>query len=161
MKPLAIIKGKITFLLNPRFLTIANTIGVKIKAAPSFAKNAATTDPNNIIKTNIFKPLPFDALTICIADHSKNPISSNINEIRITATKVKVAFQTIPVTSITSEKLTTPVIIATTAPIKAVIPISKPFGCHITKSKVKRKITIANIVINTHLVSYFYIHIVR
>ena len=29
----------------------------------------------------------------------KNPISSNINEIRITATNVKVAFQTIPVTS--------------------------------------------------------------
>ena len=27
----------------------------------------------------------------------KNPISSNINEIRITATNVKVAFQTIPV----------------------------------------------------------------
>lgn len=47
---------------------------------------------------------------------------------------------------------------ATTAPIKAVIPISKPFGCHITKIKVKRKITIAKIVINTHLTSYFYMH---
>lgn len=70
----------------------------------------------------------------------KNPISSNINEIRITATNVKVAFQTIPVTSNTSEKLTTPVMIATTAPIKAVIPISKPFGCHITKIKVKEKL---------------------
>src|SRR5699024_12010972 len=32
-------------------------------------------------------------------------ISSNMSEIRITATKVKVAFQTIPVTSSTSEKL--------------------------------------------------------
>ena len=47
----------------------------------------------------------------------KNPISSNINEIRIT-TNVKVAFQTIPVTSNTLEELTTPVMIATT-PIKA------------------------------------------
>ena len=52
---------------------------------------------------------------------------------RITATKVKVAFQTIPVTSSTSEKLTTPVIIAITAPINAVIPISRPLGCHMTK----------------------------
>ena len=48
----------------------------------------------------------------------KNPISSNINEIRITATNVKVAFQTIPVTSNTLEKLTTPVMIATTAQLK-------------------------------------------
>ena len=98
---------------------MANTIGVKIKAAPSFAKNAATTAPNSMMKTNIFNPLPFDALTICSADHSKKPISSNINEIRITATKVNVAFQTMPVTSNTSEKLTTPVIIATIAPAKS------------------------------------------
>ena len=47
----------------------------------------------------------------------KNPISSNINEIRIT-TNVKVAFQTIPVTSNTLEELTTPVMIATTAQLK-------------------------------------------
>ena len=46
--------------------------------------------------------------------------------------------------------------IATTAPIKAVIPISKPFGCQITKVKVKRKITIAKVVIiNIHLISHF------
>ncbi len=36
-------------LLKPIFFTIANTMGVKIKAAPSFAKNAATTAPNNMI----------------------------------------------------------------------------------------------------------------
>ena len=112
-----------------------------------------------MIKTNIFNPLPFEALTICIADHSKNPISSNINEIKITATKVRVAFQTIPVTSSTSEKLTTPVTIATTAPTRAVIPISKSFGCHITKIKVKRKITIAKTINSNHLISHFYIHI--
>ena len=47
----------------------------------------------------------------------KNPISSNINEIRIT-TNVKVAFQTIPVTSNTLEELTTPVMIATTLQLK-------------------------------------------
>ena len=38
----------------------------------------------------------------------KNPISSNINEIRITATNVKVAFQTIPVTSNTLKNLQHP-----------------------------------------------------
>src|SRR5699024_12729374 len=69
------------------------------------------------------------------------------------------ALPILPVTSNTSERLTTPVMIATTAPIKAVIPISKPFGCQITKVKVKRKITIAKIVINSHLISHFYIHI--
>ena len=98
-------------------------------------------------------------LTICIADHSKNPISSNMSEMRITATKVKVAFQTIPVTSSTSEKLTTPVIIAITAPINAVIPISRPLGCHITKINVNIKIVIANIVIvNIHLSTVSHIH---
>ena len=82
-----------------------------------------------------------------------------MSEIRITATKVKVAFQTIPVTSSTSEKLTTPVIIATTAPINAVIPISRPLGCHITKINVNIKIVIANIVIvNIHLSLQFHIY---
>ena len=69
----------------------------------------------------------------------KNPISSNINEIRITATNVKVAFQTIPVTSNTLEELTTPVMIATTAPIKAVIPISKPLVAKLQRLKLKEK----------------------
>ena len=77
----------------------------------------------------------------------------------ITATKVNVAFQTIPVTSSTSEKLTTPVMIAITAPIKAVTPISKPLGCHMIKINVNIKIVIANIVIvNTHLSLLFHIY---
>ncbi|CAC7014660.1 Uncharacterised protein [Staphylococcus aureus] len=49
IKPLAIINGNMARLLKPIFFTIANTMGVKIKAAPSFAKNAATTAPNNMI----------------------------------------------------------------------------------------------------------------
>ena len=77
----------------------------------------------------------------------------------ITATKVNVAFQTMPVTSITSERLTTPVIMAIIAPINAVIPISNPLGCQMIKINVNRKIVIANIVIvNTHLSLQFHIY---
>ena len=92
INPQAIIKGNTSFLLKPKFLIIAKAIGVKIKVAPSLAKNAAIIAPNIMINTNIFNPCPCDALTICMADHSKNPISSRINEIRITATMVSVAF---------------------------------------------------------------------
>src|SRR5699024_10626877 len=82
-------------------------------------------------------------LAICKADHSKKPISSNIKEIIITATNVSVAFQTIPQTSATSEKVTTPAINARTAPRHADHPIPSPFGCLMTKNKVIRNITIA------------------
>ncbi|CAC5597164.1 Uncharacterised protein [Staphylococcus aureus] len=65
----------------------------------------------------------------------------------MTETKVKVAFQTIPVTSKTSEKLTTPVITAIKAPVNAVMPISRPLGCHNTNNKVTRKMSVAKVVI--------------
>lgn len=65
----------------------------------------------------------------------------------MTETKVKVAFQTIPVTSKTSEKLTTPVIIAIKAPVNAVMPISRPLGYHNTNNKVTRKMSVAKVVI--------------
>ena len=48
IKPLAIINGNMA-LTKTYIFTIANTMGVKIKAAPSFAKKAATTAPNNMI----------------------------------------------------------------------------------------------------------------
>ena len=70
--------------------------------------------------------------------HSKKPISSRISEIKMTATNVKVAFQTISVTSTMSDQPTTPVISAKTAPTTA-IPISSPLGCQITKIKVITK----------------------
>ena len=56
----------------------------------------------------------------------------------MTATNVKVAFQTISVTSTMSDQPTTPVISAKTAPT-TVIPISSPLGCQITKIKVITK----------------------
>lgn len=45
MNPLAIIKGKTILSSNLSARTMASTIGVRIKAAPSFANNAATTVP--------------------------------------------------------------------------------------------------------------------
>ena len=73
----------------------------------------------------------------------KKPISSKISEIRIIATNVSVAFHTILVTSITSDHPTTPVRSATTAPITAVIEISNPLGCQITKINVSTKMVMA------------------
>ena len=46
MNPLAIINGNTIFSLRLRFRTMANTMGVKISAAPSFANNAATIAPS-------------------------------------------------------------------------------------------------------------------
>ncbi|MNF98737.1 hypothetical protein D3C84_816080 [compost metagenome] len=48
IKPLAIINGKIMRSSNLRARTIARTIGVSMRAAPSFAKNAATAAPSKI-----------------------------------------------------------------------------------------------------------------
>src|SRR5699024_4325511 len=48
IKPLAIIKGKIIFSLKFKLRTMARTIGVRIKAAPSLAKSAATRAPRRL-----------------------------------------------------------------------------------------------------------------
>ena len=72
----------------------------------------------------------------------------------MTATNVKVAFQTISVTSTMSDQPTTPVISAKTAPTTAVIPISSPLGCQITKIKAITKMRMAKkVIINVHLQS--------
>ena len=49
IKPQAIMNGKTCFLLNLRCLTIARTIGVSIKAAPSLANKAAINAPKSTI----------------------------------------------------------------------------------------------------------------
>src|SRR5690625_4787893 len=99
INPLAIIKGKTIFSSQFNALTIAKTIGVKIIAAPSLAKRAATKAPNTETRINIISPLSFATLAIWRADHLKNPISSRINEIIMIAINANVAFQTIFVTS--------------------------------------------------------------
>lgn len=45
INPQAIIKGNTNLLLKPKFLIIAKTIGVKIKAAPSLAKECCNKRP--------------------------------------------------------------------------------------------------------------------
>src|SRR5690606_22881324 len=144
INPQAMINGKIMASLNFKARTIASTIGVKINAAPSFANKAATTAPNMMTRKNIRKPLPLAKRAMCKAAHSKNPISSRINEMMIKATNVNVAFQTMPVTSQTSPKSTTPNNSATTAPAIADQPIDKPLGCQITNINVTINIKLAN-----------------
>jgi hypothetical protein len=61
--------------------------------------------------------------------------------------KANVASQTIAVTVMTSEKLTTPNSSATSAPPTAVVPIFNPLGCHITKTSVAKNTPIANAII--------------
>ena len=58
----------------------------------------------------------------------------------------------------TSFKLTTPKTKAIIAPITAVVPICKPFGCHITKIKVTKKIKLATIILRLRTI-YLYIKI--
>ncbi|MNV75548.1 hypothetical protein D3C71_1688440 [compost metagenome] len=48
INPQAIIKGRTIRVSNLSARTILRTIGVKIKAAPSLANNAATTAPKRI-----------------------------------------------------------------------------------------------------------------
>lgn len=47
INPLAIMNGKTILSSNFNARTMANTIGVKIKATPSLANNAATTAPRS------------------------------------------------------------------------------------------------------------------
>src|SRR5690625_6794934 len=64
INPLAIINGKIIFSLKFKLRTIASTIGVSMRAAPSFANKAATTAPRRLTYTNMRIPLPLANLAI-------------------------------------------------------------------------------------------------
>ena len=52
IKPAAIINANVVAGLKRNAVKIAITIGVKISAAPSLAKNADTTAPSSTIKAN-------------------------------------------------------------------------------------------------------------
>src|SRR5690625_5590585 len=67
-----------------------------------------------------------------------------MSDIRMIATNANVAFHTIPVTSITSLKSTTPTNNATIAPPLADQPIDNPFGCQMTKISVIKNINKAS-----------------
>ena len=118
IKPDAIINGKTILSLKLSVRTIARTIGVRISAAPSLANSAADTcsqqghEGKTSVSRYLWKSVPYEVQTI-----SKKPISSRISEIIIRAINVNVAFQTMPVTSRTSPKLTTPTRSAIMAPV--------------------------------------------
>src|SRR5699024_5665611 len=92
---------------------------------------------------------------------SNSPISSNINEIRIITTNANVAFQTIPVTYITSLNPTTPTNKETIAPPHADHPIDNPFGCQITKIRVIKKISDAIITDDAKSYSPYHLNLIR
>ena len=139
MNPPAIRKAKIARGFILRYFILANKIGVSMSAAPSLAKNAATRAPRRRIYTNILFPLPPESFAIFMAAHSKKPISSRTIESMMIPMNANVASQTMSITVITSLRLTTPTMSAAIAPMTAVVPICKPFGCQITKMRVIRK----------------------
>ena len=58
IKPVAIMNGIIAFPLILVLTRSETTIGVRISAVPSFAKNADMTAPRSMRYTNILFPLP-------------------------------------------------------------------------------------------------------
>ena len=140
MKPAAITKAIVDFFPNPSDASIAITIGVRMSAAPSFAKSAATAAPRRTMSVKSRTPRPPPQRATWSAAHSKNPEASRRRLMRITATKAPVAFQTICHTVWMSLRCTTPMRSARTAPSDALQPIPRPRGCQITRVSVRIKI---------------------
>src|SRR5690554_3476526 len=124
---------------------MATTMGVSSSAAPSLAKNAAMTAPSTTISGNSRCPRPLPQRATCNAAQVKKPASSRISEMMISATKVKVASQTMSHTTPRSDQCTTPATSATSAPARALQPIPSPLGCQITRIKMTTKIANASI----------------
>ena len=63
MKPAAMTKAIVDFFPNPSDVSIAITIGVRMSAAPSFAKSAATAAPRRMmsVKRHVPRPPPHRA----------------------------------------------------------------------------------------------------
>ena len=133
IKPVAMINAKADGGENYRRSKIAMTIGVSNSAAPSLAKKAEIKAPNMTIIGNNKRPCPLPRRATCNAAQPKNPARSKISEMIISATKVKVASQTISQTIPTSDNCTTPSANATKAPPMALQPMPNPLGCQITK----------------------------
>src|SRR5699024_12268743 len=93
--------------------------------------------------------------------YSNSPIIAYINEIIIIATNANVAFQTIPVTSITSLNPTSTTNKATIAPPHADHHIDNPFGCQITKIRVIKKISDAIKTDDAKSYSPYHLHLIR
>ena len=139
MNPVAITNANAALGWNFRASSIWNTMGVRISAAPSLANSAAIAAPSTTMRLNSVRPLPRPQRATCSAAHWNVPASSSTSEMMMTATKVAVAFHTMPHTVGTSLRWTTPVARATAAPPRALNPIPSPRGCQITSVKVAAK----------------------
>lgn len=144
-KPVAMMKASAAGGLKSRRIRIASTMGVSSRAAPSLANSALIIAPRTTINGNSRRPRPRPQRAMCSAAQAKKPASSRIREMMISATKVKVASQTMPQTTPTSARPTTPVPSATAAPASALQPMPSPLGCQITRVRVARKIVSASI----------------
>src|SRR5690625_703277 len=109
---------------------------VKLLLHPSYVHKLSDT-PNSS------RPRPLHSRATCRAAQAKKPASSRIREMTISATKVKVASQTMPHTVATSCNCTTPANRAVTAPASALQPMPRPRGCQITRASVRMKIVSA------------------
>lgn len=140
MNPAAMTNARVLAAEKPRATSMAITMGVRMSAAPSLAKTADTTAPSSTMKANRRRPLARPQRATCSAAHAKNPASSSSRLMMMTATKVAVAFQTMPQTTATSAQCTTPRASATMAPSDALQPMPRPAGCQMTRTRVAAKI---------------------
>jgi hypothetical protein len=143
INPAAMTNASVAAGEKPSATSMAITMGVRIRAAPSLANRAETAAPSSTMKANSLTPLPPPQRAKCNAAHSKKPASSSKRLMMMTATKVAVAFQTICQTTGISAKCTTPSSSAIPAPIEALQPMPRPRGCQITSVRVKMKIRMA------------------
>src|SRR5690625_6332505 len=104
INPVAIMNASAAVGENRNLNKMAITIGVSNKAAPSLAKNAEMTAPSKIIKGNKIDPRPHPKRATCNTDQPKKPAASKINEMIISATKVKVRSETMSQTMGTSDQ---------------------------------------------------------
>ncbi len=94
MKPAAITKARVAFSVKPKASSMAMTIGVRIRAAPSLANSDETAAPSRTIRANNSRPLPPPQRATCSAAHSNTPAASSNRLMTMIATKAAVAFQT-------------------------------------------------------------------
>src|SRR5690625_5232941 len=137
MKPAAMTNARTAGGGSRSAVVRASTVGVRISTAPSFVNSAAVTAPNSTTSTNSLVPLPRANRPTPSALKRKKPASSSTSVISSTPIRVRVAFQTYPITSVTSCRFTIPRARARAAPPAALQPMPSPRGWMITRLRVR------------------------
>lgn len=91
INPAAMTNASVAAGEKPSATSMAITMGVRIRAAPSLANSADTAAPSNTMKANSLTPLPPPQRAKCKAAHSQKPASSSKRLMMMTATKVWIA----------------------------------------------------------------------